>query len=798
MRLPIGAAARRVQRQMTSRLPRTYGLRWRGLLAPAALVAVAVGAFVVASETLSAKPQQAVLTSSKSAEPKERTDVVEARAKQRVPKRQPSKTPVAAPLQPAFKPLATEAEHNKRLDAIIAPLLAYSPAEADLSRLKEGLAAIGEKDFAKARAAESALTDRAAKKLLRWALLRSPHSGATAAEIEEFRRANPDFPDQTGLRTRAEEHFLLKVSDQKAIIAFFEASPPQTGAGLAALAAAYVGLGENEKARPLAVKAWREHDLGPTVEASLLGGMGKLLKEADHKHRLDRLLMRDYRWTADRQDRVATVRRMLALLSPAEQQKANARLAVYMRQANATALMAALPAEANKEAGVRLSRIQLLRRSKKAAEAIALMEGAPVDKAEAVSPDDWWVERRALAYASLKLGQPKTAYALVSRTGPLSVNPLKEAEHFAGWLALRHLDNAALADKHFTAMRKAADGPLSTATAEYWLGRVALAKKNPDVARAHFTKASAYSDTFYGLLAKQMLNERVTKLPLAPPPLPPEQEVKRFLSRDAVRALLIARKLNHDGPSKAFLSHLRYHIKTPGETVLMAHLSGALGDTQAAVRTGKWGIALGHNLVFYAYPTHAFPAYTPLHKAPEPAFLLGIARQESEFNTLTLSGAGARGVLQVMPVTARHVCRDYKLKCDIPRLMTDPAYNAMLASAYIGDRMAEFSGSYIMTLAGYNAGPGRVREWVREFGDPREQKIDPIDWIERIPFEETREYVKKVLANVQVYRARLGEEEKALLILSDLVRARGEKTLPPANAEQDTQASDQTPPQTQR
>ncbi len=145
-------------------------------------------------------------------------------------------------------------------------------------------------------------------------------------------------------------------------------------------------------------------------------------------------------------------------------------------------------------------------------------------------------------------------------------------------------------------------------------------------------------------------------------------------------------------------------------------------------------------------------------------------------------------------MTARHVCRDYKIKCDIPRLMSDPAYNTMMASAYIGDRMAEFSGSYIMTLAGYNAGPGRVREWVREFGDPRDPKVDPIDWIERIPFEETREYVKKVLANAQVYRARLGGEDKALQILSDLVRARGEKTLPAESTDQPPPTEDSAPP----
>ena len=214
---------------------------------------------------------------------------------------------------------------------------------------------------------------------------------------------------------------------------------------------------------------------------------------------------------------------------------------------------------------------------------------------------------------------------------------------------------------------------------------------------------------------------------------------------------------------------MRYYLKSEAEVAMVAHLSEALGDTQMAVRIGKTAIGRGMNLFYYAYPIHSLPAYTPLRQPPEPAVIFGIARQESEFNSLTMSGAGARGILQVMPVTAKHVCRDYKIKCDIPRLMKDPAYNTMLGSAYITDRMAEFSGSYVLTLAGYNAGPGRAREWIKEFGDPRDGKVDPIDWIHRIPFEETREYVQKVLSNIQVYRARLGEAN-AVRLNADLKR----------------------------
>jgi soluble lytic murein transglycosylase len=188
-----------------------------------------------------------------------------------------------------------------------------------------------------------------------------------------------------------------------------------------------------------------------------------------------------------------------------------------------------------------------------------------------------------------------------------------------------------------------------------------------------------------------------------------------------------------------------------------------------AIRVGKTAVARNMNLFAYSYPVHPLPEYKPLRESPERAMLLAIARQESEFNPEIISHAGARGLLQVMPITARHICKDHKIKCDIPRLNTDSAYNAMIASAYIGDRKDEFSGSYVLTLAGYNAGPGRARQWMKQFGDPRKPGIDPIDWIETIPFEETREYVKKVLSNVQMYRARLGESRPVRLV-SDLNR----------------------------
>ena len=263
------------------------------------------------------------------------------------------------------------------------------------------------------------------------------------------------------------------------------------------------------------------------------------------------------------------------------------------------------------------------------------------------------------------------------------------------------------------------------------------------------------------------------------PARPSTAQAKRFNDLDAVKAIVVARKSGLDPMVQRLLvTHLKNHFDSETDVAMTVHLADAIGDTQLALRASKTAIAKGQNVLIYAYPVHTFPSFTPLSPPPETAFLLGITRQETEFNKDTVSGAGAKGLMQVMTVTAQHVCKDYKITCELDRLLPDTAYNAKIASAYIGDRMREFGGSYILGLSGYNAGPGRSREWIRAFGDPRDPKQDPVDWIERIPFQETREYVSKVLSNIQIYRARLGDEQNALQLDLDLQRGRGKTGTP--------------------
>ena len=330
-------------------------------------------------------------------------------------------------------------------------------------------------------------------------------------------------------------------------------------------------------------------------------------------------------------------------------------------------------------------------------------------------------------------------------------------------------DRAVLANQS-SRSRKNADGPLSAARGNYWLARAHEALGSTSEANRYYEEAAQRIDTFHGALARQKLSPGPQGVPIPLPAMPSASVVEAFSSNPMLRAAMLAHHAGVErGITRTIVAHLRNRLASEAEVALLAHLASSLGDNQMALRVGKTGVARNMNLFAYAYPVHPFPDYKPLRKSPERALLLAIARQESEFNPEIISHAGARGLLQVMPITARHICRDYKIKCDIPRLTTDTSYNAMISSAYVADRKEEFSGSYVLTLAGYNAGPGRARQWMKRFGDPRKEGVDPIDWIEMIPFEETRDYVKKVLSNVQMYRARLGDPTPVRLV-SDLKR----------------------------
>ncbi len=670
-----------------------------------------------------------------------------------------------------LSPRAREAAYAHRLDAAIAPLRSYSVSKADAAKIRDAIQALAADKVDKAAELRAGITDPLGRKLIDWYRLRRGHG--KAAEFAAFLAENPGWPSEQILRRRLEEVLFAEGGDSAVIQQYLKGAEPQSAAGFAVLASVHLAHGETDKARALASKVWREYDLPRELEHGFLARFGSLLTQEDHKWRLDRLLVDDVRWKSGRKEQAALARRVIPFLSKPEQRKARARLQVFLHSHVAKSRLKAVPGAKSTDWGLVFHKIQQLRRAEKLDEAAKLILSAPTDPDVVVNLDDWWSERQGLAYLALKADKPKLAYKLVQDPGPLSVNPLNEQTFMAGWIALRYLKDVDAAVRYFTAYTKTADGPLSRAKANYWLGRAYEAKGDQEKAKEAYRAAARESDTFHGLLAMQKLEPGRQRITIEPPEVPSSAEIAELNGMDAAKAVGLAYAAGLNRPvTRIFLRHLATLKDSEGWAALVAHLARAMDDTQTAVRIGKAAIASGHNLIYYAYPVHALPHYKPLRPPPETAFLLGLARQETEFNTDIVSGAGARGMLQVMKGTANHVCREYKIKCNHQRLVSDASYNTMIASAYAADRMAEFSGSYLLGLSSYNAGPGRTHQWIREFGDPRKADVDPIDWIERIPIEETRRYVVKVLSNIQIYRARLGQEATALRLLQDLSRAR--------------------------
>jgi soluble lytic murein transglycosylase len=421
--------------------------------------------------------------------------------------------------------------------------------------------------------------------------------------------------------------------------------------------------------------------------------------------------------------------------------------------------------------------VRRLRLAKQYESAWSLMRSMPPEVSDLVAPDIWWGERRIHVRAALNAGKPRTAYAIASGRGPLSGENLAEAEFLAGWIAYRYLDDPELALKHFETSKSADALPRDVARGAYFLGRVKRDLKREADARREFEDAASRYYAYYGQLAIQALNG-AAPCSFRPPVHPTAEQIKSFVEDDAVLAVAIARQLDLDRLVRVLLIGYARELTDPADMTLAFELARRLAPQNFVVRIAKAALNRGFPVDAYGFPL-ALPEFEAAEGGAdvEAALLHALTRQESEFNTDAKSPVGARGLMQLMPATARMVASQNKLKYDLSRLTSDPAYNVTLGAAFLDSLITSYRGSYVMAVAAYNAGPGRVRQWVREFGDPRDRNIDPVDWVERIPLTETRNYVQRVLEGLQLYRCRAERAKADVLLVQDLWRGRPDAKL---------------------
>jgi soluble lytic murein transglycosylase len=702
-----------------------------------------------------------------------------------VRKHPPPKTEprIASLARPAVSPSAPPWAHDlqqrprgldrKAIDDRLNQIERIRISESDVTLLKEAIRLFYKERLDAGEPLIERIEDDTARRMARWYYLRSSKGHADLAEFVAFRRDHPMWPSKKVLRRNAELSALVKSPPPEEVFAFFADDPPKTGAGKAALGAAYIAAGDKERGTAMIREAWRKHALGEDAQEAIRERYDGFLRKADHKARADWLLAQDRRSLTD------DARRLKTELDALDQKSLDARVAEVRRSRRAGTLLTQLDEKVKTEPGVLLSRVRWLRRHGNNEKAWRLMKMAPEDAEALVDPNEWWQERRVQTRTALNGGKPEIAYEIASRHGGATGDDLHEAEFLAGWIALRFLDKPEAARAHFAASREGADLPADFARSDYWSGRAALRLGDIEMAEQYFAKAARHFHKYYGQLSRLALGEKAAPISFRKPARPTREDMERFVGRDVVRALPIARQAEFDSFLSLFIYEMARDLESPGEMTLAAELARRIAPPNVLVRFGKVALNRGFPVEAYAYPAE-IPEFEMLSGARpvERALMMALARQESEFNPEAVSSAGARGLMQLMPGTARMMARINNLRYRVSSL-NDPVYNAKLGSSYMRRLLNRFDESYIMMLAGYNAGPGRVNQWIELFGDPRRPGVDPVDWVERIPFTQTRVYVHKIMESLQVYRAVLAQGEAGETTLATDLH-RGRAGAPPA------------------
>jgi soluble lytic murein transglycosylase len=639
----------------------------------------------------------------------------------------------------------------------VAPNTATSAA--DVAAVKRVIEAARKGRDADANAAQAAITDPVARKLAEWVILRSDNTNPPFERYAAFVHDNPAWPHVPLFRRRAENALWNDGVDASAVRAFYAKRSPSTAKGRYMLARVLLAQGDREGAAALVRYAWRHDDCSAEVEKKVIEMFGGMLTAADHKVRMETRF-----YAGD----VAAGLRAAERLGGNEIVIGRARAAVLQKARNAKALLDAVPAAAHREPGYIFARVQWLRQNNKPEEAGKLILTAPKDPEALVNLDQWWLERRLLVRKLLDDHDPQAAYNVAREAAPPMRGVYRVDAHFtAGWVALRYLHNPKAAAQHFAHIAEGTHNPHALARGGYWQGRAAEAMGQNAPAKAFYETAGQYVATYYGQLARARLG--LKELGLRPPPSFSPQEMGVLNNLEAVRAAGILYELGERDMLASIYAELGESATDLAGMAMMGELAARHGDGRAMLLLGQAAYTRGLPLEHYAFPTVGLPDYRPIAPPVDPAVVYSIARQESHFSQKVVSSAHAMGLMQVTPAAGIDTAAKYKVAYSRERLLKDPVYNMQMGAAELANLFGGYNGSYILTFAGYNAGRGRVRQWIEAYGDPRDPNVDPVDWVERIPISETRNYVERIMENLQIYRARFGGGTR-LLIEADLKR----------------------------
>lgn len=618
------------------------------------------------------------------------------------------------------------------LSAALALALLAGPVRAQDTGLTAALAAAGARDWPAAAAAAGREGPLAAD-IVEWLRLRAGEG--TLTDYEAFLARRADWPGLALVRQRGETAVARSTTPAR-VLAWFDGREPATPEGALALAAALRAQGRGADADAAARRAWIALSFDAGQEAAFFAAAPQ--SAAAHAARTERLL-----W--DR--RTAEAERMLPRLGPGPRALAAARLALIGNRDGVNALIAAVPPDLAADPGLAHDRFQWRMNAGLLDTAAELL----IERSEAGTlgrPEAWAPRRGNLARALMEQRQDRLAWRVAASHGLDGGGQFADLEFLAGFIALRRLNDPDTALGHFRRLRAAVATPISLSRAHYWEGRAEEAAGRADAARRAYEEAARHSSAYYGLLAAERLGRSLDPALIAAPAAPDWRKASWANSSvlAAGRAFLAAGDRTN---GKRFLLHLGESL-SGSDRAALAQLALDLGEAHIAVLIAKQAAERGQILPRAYFPV---PGLVPDGLPVSRALALAVARRESEFDPAVTSPAGALGLMQVMPGTAELMAKEIGQPYARSRLTTDPAYNVALGAAYLARLRDEFGPSVALIAAGYNAGPGRPRRWITEFGDPRDPARDVVDWVEEIPIAETRTYVMRVAESVVIYRA---------------------------------------------
>ena len=641
---------------------------------------------------------------------------------------------------------APEAKRSERVFGTRLPLPSDQPSaptqlSPDLAATKQAISLVQRGKFTDATTLAASIKDRVAQKVVEWALLRNADATAGFERYAAFVHANTEWPSIPLLRKRAETRLWNERRDPATVHGFIGARP--AGApGRLALARVLLREGDREGATREVRTVWRTAEMSAELEASVVEAFPDQLTTADHTARMDRRIGAKH---------FGAAMRAAKRLGPAQVAIVKACDATAANSAKSGALLEAVAKEARSDMGYALCRLHWLLARNELAAAVKVVAESAREDLQHQETDEWWRECRLLARRLIDLGDVQTAYR-VARDAPVPANIYYRAEyHFmAGWIAFRFLHNPSTALHHFAHIDEGSDDPIVLARAAYWRGRAAEAAGRLEDMHAQYATAARYPTAYYGQLARA----RLGLSEIAARPAPP-QSVDGAQS-DLLHAADILYAIGEFDLALSFVSDLAETSSDVATLHGLGQLAARYHDAQAMLAIGKTALARGLPTEQHAFPEIGVPSYRPIAPPIDKCMVYSIVRTESAFDQRDKSPAKAVGLMQVTPEAGRDTAKRFGVTYDWRRLVSDPVYNMQMGAAEISALFKEYTGSYIMTFAGYNAGRGRVQQWVAQHGDPRNPKIDAVDWVERIPLAETRNYVQRVMENLQVYRARFG------------------------------------------